>query len=131
MKKLYRSRDDQVFGGVCKGVSRYFDVDVTLIRLVWALAVFLGGTGVAAYIIAWIIIPEEPGISEQVIDVGEGQGQSSGADSRTIGLIIMVIGLFFLFRNIIPSYVFRQAWPLIIVFIGLFMIFGGMRGGKR
>lgn len=130
MKKLYRSRNDQVIAGVCKGVSRYFDVDVTLIRLVWVLAVILGGTGVLAYFVAWIIIPEEPGTGEQVIDVGVGQSQSSGADSRTIGLIIMVIGLFFLFRNLIPTYVFRQAWPLIFVFIGLAIIVGGMRGGK-
>lgn len=129
MKRIYRSQDDQLLGGVCKGIANYFDVDVTIIRLVWLLAVVFGGMGVLAYIIAWVIIPEEPGSGEQFIDVGEDQGQRG--DTRTIGIIVMAIGLFFLFRNIVPHYYFRQAWPLALVFIGLALIVGGMRGGKK
>lgn len=46
--------------GVCGGIGEYFDVDPTLVRLLWLLFALWGGAGVLAYLIAWIIIPEEP-----------------------------------------------------------------------
>ena len=64
-KKLYRSEKDSMIGGVCGGIAEYFDVDSTLIRLLTVIFVLLGGAGVFAYIIAWIIIPKNP---EQVSD---------------------------------------------------------------
>ncbi len=60
-KRLYRSKENTVIGGVCGGLGDYLDVDPVIIRLVWALMVFMFGTGILAYIIAWIIIPENPG----------------------------------------------------------------------
>jgi phage shock protein C len=59
MKKLYRSKKNRIIAGVCGGIGEYLDVDPTLIRLLWALF-SLNGVGIAGYIIAWIIIPEEP-----------------------------------------------------------------------
>ncbi|GAH60048.1 unnamed protein product [marine sediment metagenome] len=64
-KKLYRSEKDHMIAGVCGGIAEYFDVDSTLIRLLTVIFVLLGGAGVVAYIIAWIIIPKN---SEQVSD---------------------------------------------------------------
>ena len=58
-KKLFRSIDNRMVCGVCGGVGKYFNVDPTLIRLVWVLASFFGGSGLLVYIIAAIIIPEE------------------------------------------------------------------------
>ncbi|HEY3316631.1 MAG TPA: PspC domain-containing protein [Bacillota bacterium] len=60
MHRLYRSRHERVIAGVCGGLAEYFRVDVTVIRLLWAVAVFAAGTGVIAYIVAVLIIPEEP-----------------------------------------------------------------------
>jgi len=59
-KKLYRSEKDHMIAGVCGGIAEYFDVDSTLVRLLTGLSVILGGAGVVAYIIAWIIIPKNP-----------------------------------------------------------------------
>lgn len=60
-KRLYRSGKDKLVGGVCGGIAEYLEVDPVLIRLIWAVAVFLlYGTGVLLYIIAWIIIPRNP-----------------------------------------------------------------------
>ncbi|NLW16867.1 MAG: PspC domain-containing protein [Firmicutes bacterium] len=59
-KKLYRSRRDKSLAGVCGGLADYFGIDVTIIRLIWALAVLVYGTGLLAYIVAAIIIPLEP-----------------------------------------------------------------------
>lgn len=58
-KKLMRSIDQRMVCGVCGGIGSYFNVDPTLIRLVWVLATFFGGSGLLVYIIAAIIIPEE------------------------------------------------------------------------
>lgn len=61
MKRLYRSRTNKILGGVCGGLGNYFNVDPVLIRLLWVIFIFISvGAGVLAYIIAWIIIPEEP-----------------------------------------------------------------------
>jgi phage shock protein PspC (stress-responsive transcriptional regulator) len=59
-KRLMRSSRDKKLGGVCAGLAEYFDLDPTIVRIVWLLAVFLGGTGVLAYIILWIVLPLAP-----------------------------------------------------------------------
>jgi phage shock protein PspC (stress-responsive transcriptional regulator) len=59
-KKLRRSRKDRKIAGVCGGLGEYLEIDSTLVRLIWLVLIFIGGTGVLAYIIAWIIMPEEP-----------------------------------------------------------------------
>ena len=59
-KKLYKSRTDKKIDGVCAGIAEYFDIDPTLIRLVWALAVLCLGTGLLAYIVAAIVLPRNP-----------------------------------------------------------------------
>jgi phage shock protein C len=59
-KRLVRPRADRKIAGVCAGFAEYFDLDVTLVRLVWLFVVLVGGTGLLAYVIAWIVMPEEP-----------------------------------------------------------------------
>jgi sirohydrochlorin cobaltochelatase len=59
-KKLYRSRTDKKICGVCGGLGKYFGIDPTLIRLGVAACVLFAGCGLLAYIIAALVIPEEP-----------------------------------------------------------------------
>ena len=59
-KKLYKSNTDKKLDGVCAGIGEYFDVDPTVIRLLWVLAVLFAGVGVLAYIVAAIIMPRNP-----------------------------------------------------------------------
>ncbi len=59
-RKLMRSRHDKKIAGVCGGLGEYMGVDPTLVRLIWLVAVIFGGTGILAYIIAWIVMPVEP-----------------------------------------------------------------------
>lgn len=59
-KKLYRSKTDKKVCGVCGGIAEYLDIDVTLVRLgAVAMVVFAGG-GLLAYIVAAIVMPENP-----------------------------------------------------------------------
>ncbi len=57
-KKLYRSETDRKIAGVCGGIAEYFDLDSTLVRLGWILFLFAGGSGILAYFIAWLIMPD-------------------------------------------------------------------------
>jgi phage shock protein C len=61
-KKLHRSRTNKVLAGVCGGVGEYLNMDPTIVRLVWVIIVLLTGVfpGVIVYLLAMIIIPEEP-----------------------------------------------------------------------
>ena len=59
MRKLVKSNTNRIFCGVCGGIGDYFGIDATVVRLVWALFCFAGGSGVLAYVIAAIIIPSE------------------------------------------------------------------------
>ena len=59
-KVLVRSRDGRMLAGVCAGLAGYFGVDVTLVRVIWAVvSVLTSGLGVLAYLAAWAIIPDE------------------------------------------------------------------------
>ena len=57
--RLLRPNSGKMIGGVCAAFAEYFDLDVALIRVVWVLVAIFGGTGVLAYLIAWIVIPAE------------------------------------------------------------------------
>ncbi|MGD0695159.1 MAG: PspC domain-containing protein [Terriglobia bacterium] len=59
-KKLTRSRSDVKIAGVCGGLAKYLDMDPTLVRLVWVMLAIFVGWGVVGYIIAWIVLPEDP-----------------------------------------------------------------------
>ncbi len=59
-RRLMRSRYNKKVAGVCAGFAEYFDLDVTLVRVVWLLVALFGGGGVLAYLIGWIVMPEEP-----------------------------------------------------------------------
>ena len=59
-RRLVRRRDDRMIAGVCSGVADYLGVDVTLVRVLTVLGAIFGlGTVVVAYVVAWILLPEE------------------------------------------------------------------------
>ena len=60
-KKLYRSRQERMIGGVAGGLGEYLNVDPTLMRLAFVILTFFGGSGIPIYLIMWLVIPESPG----------------------------------------------------------------------
>jgi len=60
VKRLMRSSRDKKLGGVCAGLADYFDLDPTLVRIVWLLLVLFAGTGLLVYLILWIVLPLAP-----------------------------------------------------------------------
>ncbi|MGD2158469.1 MAG: PspC domain-containing protein [Anaerolineales bacterium] len=59
-KRLYRSRDERMIAGVCGGLGEYLSIDPTIIRLLFVLSTFWGGSGFIAYLVMMVLIPEEP-----------------------------------------------------------------------
>lgn len=70
-RRLHRSASDGKLAGVCGGIAEYFETDSTIVRLVWVLVTFVTGIipGLVVYIVAWLIMPETPVVSQPVAPV--------------------------------------------------------------
>jgi phage shock protein PspC (stress-responsive transcriptional regulator) len=95
-RRLYRSRRQRVAGGVCGGIAEYFGIDPTIVRLATvALAVF-GGSGLLAYVVAWLVVPEAPVGAEPEPPARPGSaGFVGGAVLLGIGLFVLVPAMAF------------------------------------
>lgn len=80
-KKLYLSRTDNKIAGVCGGFAEYLDMDPTLVRLIWVMTALFAGWGLLGYVIAWLVIPEEPLFQPAVVTAQSAQTAVSGASS--------------------------------------------------
>ncbi len=70
VKRLYRSRNERMFAGVCGGLAEFFNVDATLIRLAVVLGVFLSVSGLFwIYLVMALLVPLEPETTPAVVDV--------------------------------------------------------------
>ncbi|MFQ6114726.1 MAG: PspC domain-containing protein [bacterium] len=142
-RRIYRSRADRMLGGVCAGFAEYFNIDPNVLRVIWVIAAIFGGFGILAYIVSWIIVPENPNQSEQT-----SQGETKPRNSALIwGVILIFVGLFFLFRelDLFDYYPFRWHWPpfgfgffrfdvllpLLIILIGVVYLVGIMKKEKQ
>jgi len=149
-KKLYRSCEDRILGGVAGGLAEYFEIDVTLIRLVIALAL-LSGFGFVAYILAWVVIPENPNcknprtgaeeIKAHADRVAEDIKNAAKSEKTTkqqpaaytsndfrfwFGLIIVFFAVSLLFQNVFGFNLWHNFWPLLLVAGGLVLITSGL-----
>lgn len=147
IKKFYRSRTDRVLFGVCGGLGRYFNVDPVLFRLLFILLFFIEGAGLLLYVIMVFVTPEEPKIGEEnreglgeevkefadkvekkVKDISKEAhlDENKASDSRNaLGIAIVLVGLFFLSREILPMAWLSSdiIWALVIIGIGFYIIF--------
>lgn len=73
-KRLYRSRTNRMIAGVAGGVAEYAGVDATLVRLIWLVILLVAGSGLLLYILAWIIIPNDP--RQSLSQTGEPDGRA-------------------------------------------------------
>lgn len=128
-KRLYRSRDDRMIAGVCGGVAKYFDMDPTIVRIIFVLLIFANGLGILAYIIMAIVVPlagskvSEPkeAIKENVEEIKETatelgheiRSTFTGEETKTeeeskihqrrrslFGIILIVLGVLFLMGSL-------------------------------
>lgn len=84
-KRWYRSRTDKRLAGVLGGLAQYFDIDPTLVRVIYAVGTFFTGfiPGIALYVLLWIVVPPEPKTTELAGIAGQTAGDSAPpAESR-------------------------------------------------
>ena len=144
-RRLTRSRDAMI-GGVAAGLANWLNADPALVRIAWALLVPLtGGAALLAYIVAWIVVPEEP---RRPVDSASASSQSAASGSagdaepsaspplassvesrqpgdRTalyIGGGLVLIGLWFLVREYVPDIRWDLIWPLLLVGLGALIL---------
>ena len=60
-KRLTRDVRNKKIAGVCAGIANYFDIDPTIVRLIWGVAFFVYGIGLIPYLILWFVLPEDDG----------------------------------------------------------------------
>jgi phage shock protein C len=142
-KRLYRSRTDTVLGGVAAGLADYLDADPALVRIAWALLVVLtGGIALLVYIVAWVVVPEEPEepVAAATTDLETGEvvaaapvapaEKRSGAEGRAgivVGIGLVVVGAWFLLREFVPDIDWGLVWPLVLVGVGGLILVTTMR----
>ena len=83
-RRLYRSRDERVVGGVCGGLAEYFGIDPLIVRIITVGLVFAGGAGFLAYLAAWLLVPEADGAS-----VADGNGRLA----TIAGTVLLVLAI--------------------------------------
>ena len=125
-KKWYRSRKDKMIGGVAGGLAEYFDIDPTIVRIIFVAGLFMGA-GFLAYIILWIVVPEEPYGIDNVGQENAGQETTNNTDAQAksdhksnrphiFGAILIILGVLLLLDNFVRFHVF---WPLLLILIGV------------
>jgi len=127
-RRLYKSRRNKMIDGVCGGIAEYFDVDPTIVRIIWVLITLMGGSGFILYIVAMIIMPVNP---EHIVTPQSTLAHPNGTDRRRFfGVMLVLIGAFILFMNVgwlagfgWWSFSHRIMLPLLLILVGGFLVY--------
>jgi phage shock protein C len=156
-KKLHRSQTDKIIAGIAGGIGEYFEVDPTIVRLIFVLITVLGGSGVLLYLILWVLIPKNlegkmvidknrvKEVAGEIKDRAEAFGkgikeefgkESSATEEKNkksgglFGWILVIAGILFLINVFYPisfRYFAFRFWPIGLILLGFFLIFRSSR----
>ncbi len=136
-RKLYKSRKSKMIGGVAGGLGDYFDIDPVIIRVLFIMTAFAWGVSVIAYILLWIVLPENPDEVENFYDFVNDPNKDMNMDNyadiddskqkkdrRVIaGAFLIIIGAVILLDKVTDWLTFGYIWPLVLVAIGGYLIY--------
>lgn len=119
VRRVYRSRDDRVIGGVAGGLAAYLGIDPVLMRIAF-VALGIAGVGVLAYLVGWIAIPEAPqGYAAPPVADG-------GSSARfVVGVLLVAAGALYMIDWVFP--IRRAIVPLTLIGVGAAIALYGMR----
>ena len=126
-KRLYKSQTNKIIAGVCGGLAEYFDVDSVIMRVLFVLLAFFGGSGFILYIACWIIMPKNAPAG----DGQNGPGESKATNARKVfGIVLIVGGAILLFSNL-GFFSFLHMWdiswsfvfPILLILLGMAIIY--------
>jgi phage shock protein C len=144
---IRRSATDRVIAGVCSGLATYLKLDPVLVRLIFVLLAIFGGGGLLAYIILWIVLPEDFSYIDMGATGTAGQNASSETNPKASsagsgpeqkantatqqavpqnynaqfigGIILITVGSLFLVASFIPRINFGDLWPILLIVAGV------------
>ena len=128
-KRLERDTQHKVIGGVCSGLANYFNIDASLLRVLFAFLFLFASAGFWLYLILWIVMPsanyatvvDENG--QTVVDVPEQKKKNVSKGSLVLGLILIGIGAFALLHRFIPDFNWHNVWPILLILLGILLLF--------
>lgn len=147
-KRLYRDEQNKMLGGVCAGLAEYFDMDITVMRLIFAFAFFIMGVGLIPYIILWVVLPRktynpftkpsDPSTVNYIVPpippADPNQPFVPIAPKRSnggviVGAILIIMGSLFLLHefDFFDYWELHRFWPLVLVVLGLALIVTGQQ----
>ena len=145
MRKLYRSEKNKWIAGVLGGLGEYLDVDSTILRIAYIVFTLASaGAGAIGYILAVIVIPKPPmgyqppstakteGGSTPMTETSSASQSASrpGNAPMVVGIILVGLGILFLFNNFIDIH-WHLFWPAILIVIGLVLLGKALMGEKK
>lgn len=131
MKRLYRSRDNRVIGGVCGGLGDYFDVDPVMVRLIWIILILFGGIGLMLYLVGWFIIPGAE-LDTKPKRKTKAAGEPSGKGRFWWGLALVMLGVYLwgsshytIYWPTIPGIQIysRDIVPFVLMLVGIYVLY--------
>ncbi len=127
-KKLYRNENEAVLGGVCDGLADYFEVDVTLVRVIFLVLGLFGGSGILIYLILWLVVPKKDGVIEKEKTIAkETKGEVKSKKVRSgsfLGIILMILGILLLAERMFQFMIrWDYVWPIMLIGLGVYFVF--------
>ena len=126
-KKLQRDTQHNVIGGVCAGLANYFDIDVSLMRVLFVFMFLFASAGFWLYLILWIVMPTAPVVpyteeSSQFVSSDASEDPKKSKGSMYLGSILIGIGLIGLLHWYVPALNWHTVWPALLIVVGILLI---------
>jgi len=150
-QRLYRSEDDKVISGLCGGIGEFFDLDPTIIRIVFVILTIWGGVGVILYIIGVLVVSVRPSslaegekktkntdFTDKINEIAQDLKEKVNNKNRKmprgeviIGSAIILFGLLLFIENFFPHYGLDLFWPIVLILFGFYVLSGTFKKGKK
>jgi phage shock protein PspC (stress-responsive transcriptional regulator) len=144
-RKIFRSIDDYMVAGVCGGLADYFNIDSSLIRIIFVLLALSGGSGVLIYLILWLVVPKEVGVEKEINREEKVKEFAEDVKSKVktmaneiktdvkikkmkkvniLGIILVLVGLMAIWNQLSPMTIqWNFFWPGLLILIGILVMF--------
>jgi len=136
LKRFTRSTSDRMLAGVCGGLGEYFEIDPSLIRILFVIITFIGGAGVLAYLILWLVTPSSTKIikpqsqiqqnAQEIAETAQILTQAAKPLNRPNfwAVFLISLGIYFLLKNFnfIPTINWSDYWPIALIILGIYFL---------
>ena len=123
-KRLYRSQKDKVLAGVCGGIGEYFNIDSTIIRLLWLVSIFVFEIGVLLYIIAAVVMPKAETENYFQVEEDSSRNVSKVKSEKLFGYGLIIIGILLMLDRlkVLRWFDLKTVFPVLLIIGGIMIL---------